>query len=167
MARRAASRAQFHRRGRISQIKDYLATAEKPELAGVSKIHTAGSIERCGIASSLPLFVRAPVLAFAACRVMNRHAPIKRRKGFTTMSNAEATTIETTATVAKQGTTVAPEKASSKKGATQKKNAPREPDSRQGLQSQARAKEGSHSRQKGREALPGSAGFGRAADAII
>ena len=41
------------------------------------------------------------------------------------MPNAEATTTETTATVAEQGATVAPEKASSKKGASQKKGAPK------------------------------------------
>src|SRR5206468_1639286 len=41
----------------------------------------------------------------------------------TTMKNVEATTTETAAAVAQQGATVAPEKASSKKGATQKKGA--------------------------------------------
>ena len=39
------------------------------------------------------------------------------------MKNVEATTTETAAAVAQQGATVAPEKASSKKGATQKKGA--------------------------------------------
>ena len=39
------------------------------------------------------------------------------------MSNAEATTTENAAAVAEQGTRVAPEKASSKRGATQKKAA--------------------------------------------
>jgi hypothetical protein len=49
------------------------------------------------------------------------------QKGFTetTMKNAEANTTEHAATVAEQGATVAPEKASSKKGATQKKGAPK------------------------------------------
>jgi hypothetical protein len=47
------------------------------------------------------------------------------QKGFTTMTNAEATITENAATVAEQGAHVAPEKASSKKGATQKKGAPK------------------------------------------
>jgi hypothetical protein len=46
-------------------------------------------------------------------------------RGFTTMTNAEATTTENTATVAEQCATVAPEKAFSKKGATQKRLAPK------------------------------------------
>jgi hypothetical protein len=41
------------------------------------------------------------------------------------MTNAEATTTESAAAVAQQGATVAPEKASSKKGASQKKAAPK------------------------------------------
>ncbi len=41
------------------------------------------------------------------------------------MTNAEATITENATTVAEQGAHVAPEKASSKKGATQKKGAPR------------------------------------------
>ena len=41
------------------------------------------------------------------------------------MTNAEATTNENTAAVAQQGATVAPEKASSKKGASQKQAAPK------------------------------------------
>ena len=41
------------------------------------------------------------------------------------MTNAEATTTENAASVAEQGAHVAPEKASSKKGATQKKSAPK------------------------------------------
>jgi hypothetical protein len=66
-------------------------------------------------------------LRFRATRVMDRHAPIKRRKDSpeTTMKNAEANTTEHAATVAVQGATVAPEKASAKKGATQKKGAPK------------------------------------------
>src|ERR1700682_847407 len=46
-------------------------------------------------------------------------------EGFTTMTNAEATITENAATVAEQGAHVAPEKASSKKGTTQKKGAPK------------------------------------------
>ena len=41
------------------------------------------------------------------------------------MMNAEATTTETAAAVAQQGATVAPEKASSKRSASQKKGAPK------------------------------------------
>jgi len=41
------------------------------------------------------------------------------------MTNAEATTTEDTAVVAQQGATVTPEKAPSKKGASQKKAAPK------------------------------------------
>ena len=48
------------------------------------------------------------------------------------MTNAEATTNENTAAVAQQGATVAPEKASSKKGASQKKAAPKGPKTAKG-----------------------------------
>src|SRR5215468_11268903 len=44
---------------------------------------------------------------------------------YTTMTNAEVTTTETAAVVAEQGVTVAPAKASSKKGASTKKNVPK------------------------------------------
>src|ERR1700704_4975081 len=47
------------------------------------------------------------------------------QKGFTTMTNAEATITETATAVAEQGAHVAPEKVSPKKGATQKKGAPK------------------------------------------
>jgi Protein of unknown function (DUF3489) len=57
--------------------------------------------------------------------VINRHALTKRRKGFTTMKIAEAATTERTTAVAEQGAPVAPEKATSKKGASQKKDAPK------------------------------------------
>jgi len=52
---------------------------------------------------------------------------IWRRKDLpeTTMTNAEASTTENAADVAEQGATVAPEKASSKKGTTPKKGAPK------------------------------------------
>jgi hypothetical protein len=53
------------------------------------------------------------------------------------MTNAEATITENAATVAEQGAHVAPEKASSKKGASPKKGAPTQgPESRQEWQSQ-------------------------------
>jgi hypothetical protein len=55
---------------------------------------------------------------------MNRHARINRRKE-NTMTNAEATTTETAATVAEQGAPVAPTKAASKKGASPQKDAPK------------------------------------------
>ena len=91
---------------------------------------------------------------------MNPHAPTERRKGFTTMKNAEASTTENaaavaeqTATVAEQSTPVAPEKAPSKKGATQKKGAPQGPESRQGRQSpDHRPEEGRQSWQESGEA---------------
>jgi hypothetical protein len=47
------------------------------------------------------------------------------QKGFTTMKTAVASTTENAATVAEQVAPVAPETASSKTGATQKKNAPK------------------------------------------
>jgi len=48
------------------------------------------------------------------------------------MTNAEASTAENAAVVAPQGATVAPEKASSKKGASQKKAAPKGPKTAKG-----------------------------------
>ena len=87
---------------------------------------------RIAIASRSPLedlWSRRPTipLHFVATGVMDRHAPTKRRKDLpeTTMTNAEATTTENTATVAEQGAHVAPEKASSKKGTTKQKGAPK------------------------------------------
>jgi hypothetical protein len=57
---------------------------------------------------------------------MDRGARINRRKDKTTMKNAEASpATDTAASVAEQGATVAPEKASSKKAASQKKDAPK------------------------------------------
>ena len=47
------------------------------------------------------------------------------QKGFTTMKTVEATTTENTATVTEQGAPVAPETAPPKKGASQKKGAPK------------------------------------------
>jgi hypothetical protein len=69
---------------------------------------------------------------FKPTRVMNRHAPTGRRKGYgekTNMTNAEA---NTDATVAEQGAHVAPETVSSEKGATQKKGGAQRPEGRQG-----------------------------------
>ena len=65
---------------------------------------------------------------------MNRHAPLtQRRKDHqTTMTNAENTATEQTAAVAEQGAHVAPEKASSKKGASRKKGAPKSQKSAKG-----------------------------------
>jgi len=63
-------------------------------------------------------------LAFPAHRSDESGAPERSEKGSkTTMSNAEAT--EKAAAVAEQGANVAPEKASSKKGASQQKGAPK------------------------------------------
>jgi hypothetical protein len=47
------------------------------------------------------------------------------QKGFTTMTTVEDSTTETAAAVAEQGATVAPETTFSKKGASQKKGAPK------------------------------------------
>ena len=47
------------------------------------------------------------------------------QKGFNTMTNAEANTTEDGAAVGEQGATVAPETASSKKGTSEKKGAPK------------------------------------------
>jgi len=62
------------------------------------------------------------------------------------MTNAEATITENAATVAEQGAHAAPEKASSKKGATQKKGAPKGQKAAKGL-----AEERSEGRQEGRK----------------
>jgi hypothetical protein len=51
--------------------------------------------------------------------------PSAERIRTTNMTNTEATSTEKGAAVAEQGATVAPEKASSKKGATRKKSAPK------------------------------------------
>jgi Protein of unknown function (DUF3489) len=57
---------------------------------------------------------------------MNRHARNERRKGLhTAMTNAEASVTGQTAAVAAQGAHVASEKASSEKGPTRKKAAPK------------------------------------------
>jgi hypothetical protein len=71
---------------------------------------------------------------------MDRHAPTKRRKGFTNMMNAEATITENAASVAEQGAHVAPEKASSKKGATHKEGAPKGKKSAKGGKAKASPK---------------------------
>jgi hypothetical protein len=58
-------------------------------------------------------------LLFVATGVSDRHAPSEHRKDSegTTMTSAEATITESAAAVAEQGSHVAPEKTSSKKGA--------------------------------------------------
>ena len=58
------------------------------------------------------------------------------------MTNAEATTAENAAVVAPQGATVAPEKASSKRGASQKKAAPKGPKTAKGKSQAATRKKG-------------------------
>jgi Protein of unknown function (DUF3489) len=67
---------------------------------------------------------------------MDRHARSKRRKGIHHMTNAEANTA---ATVAERGAHVAPERASSKKGATRRKGAPRGPNTAKGGKGKAAA----------------------------
>ena len=61
-------------------------------------------------------------------------------KGFTTMTNAEASNIETVAAVAEQVATVAPETASSKKGASQKKGASKGQKAAEGTKAKPAAK---------------------------
>jgi Protein of unknown function (DUF3489) len=82
-------------------------------------------------------------LHFVATGVMDRHAPTKRRKDSegTTMTNTEATITENAATVAEQGAHVAPEKASSKKGTTPKKGAPKGQKAAKGKAKVSRKKE--------------------------
>src|SRR6202163_1635313 len=58
------------------------------------------------------------------------------------MTNAEATVTENAATVAEQGAHVAPEKTSSKKGATQKKGAPKGQRAAKGGKAKASPKKG-------------------------
>jgi hypothetical protein len=62
-------------------------------------------------------------LHFQPTRVMNR-APTKRKKGFTTMTNAEATITENAATVAAQSAHVAPEKTSRRRGPARRRATP-------------------------------------------
>jgi hypothetical protein len=58
------------------------------------------------------------------------------------MTNAASTTTENVATVAQQGATVAPEKAASKKGATQKKGPPKGQKATKGAKTKAAPKKG-------------------------
>jgi hypothetical protein len=62
------------------------------------------------------------------------------QKGFTTMTNAEASTSETPASVVEEGATVAPETASSKKGSCQKKDVPKGQKAAKGTKAKAAAK---------------------------
>ena len=64
------------------------------------------------------------------------------------MTNAAASTTENTAAVAAQGATVAPEKASSKKGASPKKGAPKGQKSTKGKAPAARPKKGAKADKK-------------------
>ena len=64
------------------------------------------------------------------------------------MTNAEATITENAATVAEQGAHVAPEKASSKKGATQKKCAPKGQKAAKGGKAKAPLKKGAKASKK-------------------
>jgi hypothetical protein len=90
-------------------------------------------------------------LAFPAHQSDESSCANQAQKGFTTMTNAEATITENAATVAAQSAHVAPEKASSKKGCQPEEGRAQGPESRQG-QSPGRAEEASQSRQEGRKA---------------
>jgi Protein of unknown function (DUF3489) len=64
-------------------------------------------------------------LAFRCNRSEGSSCANQAQKGFTTMTNAEASTTENAAAVAEQGAHVAPKKTSSKKGASLKQGAPK------------------------------------------
>src|SRR5258708_30086695 len=76
----------------------------------------------------------------------------KRRKGFTTMTNAEASTTKNAAAVAEQGATVAPEKAPCKKGATKHKGAPKGQKTAKGAKAKKAAKAGKKASAPAKEA---------------
>ena len=76
-------------------------------------------------------------------------------KGFTTMTNAEASTSETVAAVAEQGATVAPETTSSKKGASQKKDAPKGQKAAEDSKAKPAPKKGCQGWQEGCQTHPG------------
>src|SRR5260370_36935975 len=76
------------------------------------------------------------------------------QKGFTSRTNAEATITENAATAAEQGAHVAPEKSSSKKGATQKKGSPKGQKSAKGGKAKAAPKKEA---QAGKKAKPAHA----------
>jgi hypothetical protein len=80
-------------------------------------------------------------------RAINRRAPTRRGKGNeeTNMTNAEATTA---ADVAEQGTTVAPQTASSKKRATQKQGSPRGQKTAKAAKKKAPTKKGAKAAKK-------------------
>ena len=131
-ARRATVRCSFIAAQRINQIRDWVETTEialtRWCVEGTRKLRLLWNTHRQPFASCRSIAETAPfALPFWASGVINRHALTKRRKDLpeTTMTNAEATTTENAASVAEQGANVAPEKASSKKGATQKKGAPK------------------------------------------
>jgi hypothetical protein len=81
-------------------------------------------------------------LAFLSNRSDGSSCANQAQKGFTTMTNAEATITENAATVAEPGADVAPEKASSKKGPTQKKGAPKGQKAAKGGKAKASPKRG-------------------------
>jgi hypothetical protein len=95
---------------------------------------------------------------FSATGVMNRRVPTRRRKD-SHMANAEATITENAATVAEQGAHVAPEKYSSKKGAIQKKGAPKGQRAAKGKARAAAPKKGAKA---GKKAKPAHAKEGSA-----
>jgi hypothetical protein len=79
---------------------------------------------------------------------------VRDRWPATTMTNAEATLTENAATVAEQGAHVAPEKASSKKGATQKKGAPKGQKSAKSSKAKASPKKGAKAAKKSSKPAP-------------
>jgi hypothetical protein len=89
----------------------------------------AGARRRMAIASHSPFpdlsqKRRLFHLRFRLTGVMDRHAPTKRKR-IHHYDERRSTTTENTANVAEQGAHVAPEKASSKKGTSPKKGAPK------------------------------------------
>jgi len=70
------------------------------------------------------------------------------------MTNAEATITENAASVAELGAHVAPEKASSKKGTTQKKGAPKSQKAAKGGKAKASPKKEAKAKRKGAKPAP-------------
>ena len=93
-------------------------------------------------------------LAFPGHRSDESSCANQAQKGFTTMTNAEATTTETAATVAEQGAHRCAGEGLLEEGCQPEEGRAQGPENRQGRQSQGRAEEGSQGRQEGRQARP-------------
>jgi hypothetical protein len=130
---------------------------------------TAGENSICGDPLRRAIASRSPrsdfiggaatfALPFLATGVINRHAPDAAQKGLTTMTNAEATTPENAATVAEQSAPVAPEKASSKKGASPKKGAPKGQKSAKAAKAKAAPNKEAKAGKKAAKPAPGKEG---------